>query len=89
MATQDQVMTALREVIDPEIGMNVVDLGLIREIHIAEHETEVRMILTTPFCPLAGWITEQVKQKTEKVTGKPARVTVLDEPWNPSMIKFA
>ncbi|MFQ6058148.1 MAG: metal-sulfur cluster assembly factor [Anaerolineae bacterium] len=87
MAKEQEIMTALRDVIDPEIGINVVDLGLIREIRVGGEETEIRMILTTPFCPLAGWITEQVRLKTESVVGGPAKVTLLDERWDPSMMQ--
>lgn len=89
MTKEQEIREALRDVIDPEIGMNVVQLGLIREIHVEEEETEVKMVLTTPFCPLAGWIVDQVRQKAESVTGGPVRVTLLDERWNPSMMEGA
>ena len=48
------VLDALRNVVDPEIGMNVVELALIKQILLGETESEVKMILTTPFCPYAG-----------------------------------
>jgi serine O-acetyltransferase len=86
--TEQMVMEALRPVIDPEIGLSVVDLGMIREVVIEEDAVEVKMVLTTPFCPLAGVITEQVRQAAAAVPGvKEAQVTLLDEPWDPSWMK--
>ncbi len=83
--TEEQIREALRPVIDPEIGMSVVDMGMIREVSIEEDSVEVKMVLTAPFCPLAGMITEQVRQAAAAVPGvKEAEVTLLDEPWDPS-----
>lgn len=81
------IRESLREVIDPEIGMNVVALGLIRNIESGEDETHVTMILTTPFCPMAGWIIDQVRQKAEDVVRHPVKVTLGDELWDPSMME--
>lgn len=79
---------ALRDVVDPEIGLNIVDLGLIRKIDFRPDETEVTMIMTTPFCPAAGWLIDQVRQRTAEVTGKPSKVTLGDEMWDPSMMEM-
>jgi len=88
MVTEQAILGALRPVIDPEIGMSVVDLGMIREILIEDSDVEVRMVLTAPFCPLAGLITEQVRRAAAGVPGvKEAKVTLLDEPWNPAWMK--
>lgn len=84
---ESAIRESLRDVIDPEIGMNVIDLGLIRNIEFDQNETRVTMILTTPFCPLAGWIMEQVRQKTEEVVKQPVRVNLGDELWDPSMME--
>jgi len=84
---ENAVRESLREVIDPEVGMNVVDLGLIRKIEFGEDETQITMILTTPFCPLAGWIIDQVRQKAEGVLNQPVKVTLGDELWDPSMME--
>jgi len=57
MPKEPEIREALRPVVDPEIGVSVVDLGMIREIVLAEDGTvEVKMVLTTPFCPLASMI---------------------------------
>lgn len=53
-ATELAILDALRSVVDPEIGMNVVELALIRQVLVGETESEVKMILTTPFCPYAA-----------------------------------
>lgn len=85
LPTEAQVREALRPVIDPEIGMSVVDMGMIREIIINGDQVEVRMTLTVPFCPLAGVITEQVRRAVASVEGvREVKVTLLDEPWRPT-----
>jgi len=48
---QEKVLNALQAVLDPEIGLSVIDLDLIREVVFANEEAEVKMVLTTPFCP--------------------------------------
>ena len=60
-ATELAILDALRAVVDPEIGMNVVELALIKQIVLGHDSTEVKMILTTPFCPYAGSMIQQVK----------------------------
>ena len=82
-AKEMAILDALRSVVDPEIGMNVVELALIKQIVLGENETEVKMILTTPFCPYAGSMIEQVKQETESVVDHPVKVTLLAERWDP------
>ncbi|HEY3334252.1 MAG TPA: iron-sulfur cluster assembly protein, partial [Candidatus Limnocylindrales bacterium] len=59
-ATELAILDALRAVVDPEIGMNVVELALIKQIILGPDTTEVKMILTTPFCPYAGAMIAQV-----------------------------
>lgn len=77
------IRQALKEVIDPEVGINVVDLGLIKEIVVNDNQVEVRMVLTTSACPLADYLVEQVRRKAESVAGIGAvEVTLLDEPWS-------
>ncbi len=84
MATEQEVREALAKVIDPHIGMSVVDMGMIREILVNEGQVEVRMVLTGPGCPLASYLVEQVRQAAEGVEGvDEATVILLDEPWRP------
>ena len=77
------VLDALRTVVDPEIGMNVVELALIKQVILGEEETEVKMILTTPFCPYAGSLIQQIKEAAEEAEGHEVKVTLLAERWDP------
>ena len=86
-ALEEQVKTALRNVFDPELGMNVIELGLIRKLDFQPDLTEITMLLTTPFCPYGPAMLEQVRRATEKATNKPARVTMAMEMWDPSMME--
>ena len=81
----DEVMTALYDIHDPEIGMSIVDLDLIKAVEIGADgaPTEIKMVLTTPFCPWAGELIQTVKTKTEEVVGPPVKVTLLAERWEP------
>ncbi|MGQ9466520.1 MAG: metal-sulfur cluster assembly factor [Anaerolineae bacterium] len=81
-----RIHEALKEVYDPEIGINVVDLGLVRNIEEVDGEVQITMILTAPFCPLAGMMLEQARQAAQAVTEKPVRVVMGMERWDPSMM---
>ena len=90
MARESELREALRNVVDPEINLDIVTLGLVREIRFdADADlTEVGMILTTPFCPYAGVLVQQTKDVVRQVTGGEARVTLLDEPrWSPDLME--
>ena len=82
-ATELAILDALRAVVDPEIGMNVVELALIKQIIQSPQQTEVKMILTTPFCPYAGAMIQQVKEQVETVVENDVKVTLLAERWDP------
>jgi metal-sulfur cluster biosynthetic enzyme len=82
-ATELAILDALRAVVDPEIGMNVVELALIRQVILGPGQTEIKMILTTPFCPWAGELIQTVKTKAEEVVGPPVKVTLLADRWEP------
>jgi metal-sulfur cluster biosynthetic enzyme len=82
-ATELAILDALRAVVDPEIGMNVVELALIKQIIQSPQQTEVKMILTTPFCPYAGSMIQQVKEQVETVVENDVKVTLLAERWDP------
>ena len=82
-ATELAILDALRAVVDPEIGMNVVELALIKQIITGPEQTEVKMILTTPFCPYAGSMIQQVKEQVESVVDNDVKVTLLAERWDP------
>lgn len=87
MITPEQVREALKGVHDPEIPVNIVDLGLIYDVTVSEaNEVVVTMTLTTPGCGMAHQIALQAKQAAAAVPGvKEAKVTVVWEPpWDPS-----
>lgn len=86
---EEELMEGLRAVIDPEIGLNVVELGLIRNIEV-EEETDsanLTMILTTPFCPYGPQLIEQVRMVGDKVMTGTVTVEIGTELWDPSMME--
>ena len=72
--------------VDPEIGLNVVELGLIREIEPVEESFKITMILTTPFCPYGPALIEQVRIAADTVADG-TQVEVGTELWDPSMME--
>ncbi len=85
LTREDEVRNALRTVIDPEVGIDVVDLGLIREIHVdpVTGAATVDLVLTTKGCPLVDYLTEQVRRRAASLPGiTSVEVRVLDEPWD-------
>lgn len=85
--TEESVREALRGVLDPELHLDVVALGLIREVNVEKSPAEVKMLLTTPFCPYGPWLVQQVKETAEHAAGKEAKVEVLPEQWHPEMME--
>jgi metal-sulfur cluster biosynthetic enzyme len=85
---EEEILESLREVIDPEIGLNVVELGLIRNLEIdADGNVRVVMIMTTPFCPYAPQLLEQVRIKAAQASGGEATVEMGTELWDPSLME--
>lgn len=86
MTTKEQVLEALKEVYDPEIPVNIVDLGLIYVVDIKEGGVvNIEMTLTAPGCPIGGYIASQVEEKIvslEGVNGANVEI-VFDPPWSP------
>ena len=80
------VRSVLETVMDPELGLSVIDLGLIREVHFLDGKTLVRMMLTTPFCPYAPQMMADVKQATESAVPQPAEVEIMPDAWSPDMM---
>lgn len=80
------VRASLETVMDPELGLSVIDLGLIREIHFLTGKTLVRMMLTTPFCPYAPQMMTDVKNATESAVPQSAEVELLADAWSPDMM---
>ena len=81
------IRAALETVMDPEIGLSVIDLGLIREVRFLDPpRTLVRMMLTTPFCPYAPQLVEEVKQATMSVVAQECEVELMPDPWSPDLM---
>ena len=87
IVTEEVVREALRGVLDPELHLDVVTLGLIREIDLEPSPSEVKMLLTTPFCPYGPWMVQQVKETAEGAVGGEVKVEVLAEQWDPEMME--
>ncbi|MGB8647742.1 MAG: iron-sulfur cluster assembly protein [Anaerolineae bacterium] len=86
-SVEEQMKGALRQIYDPEIGLEVIQLGLIREINLKSDPAEVKMMLTTPFCPYGGWLIQQIKDVSESIAGKPIKVIVLPDLWDPNLME--
>jgi metal-sulfur cluster biosynthetic enzyme len=69
ISNQDKITIALHEVVDPEVGVNIVDLGLIYNIQVHERRIDVRMTMTTPACPLHSSISAEVKAVIQRHLG--------------------
>ncbi|WEL23079.1 metal-sulfur cluster assembly factor [Candidatus Nanohalovita haloferacivicina] len=88
MVTEEDVRNQLKEVMDPELDINIVDLGLIYEVDVDdEGHVDILMTLTTPGCPLHGVFDEMVKRevgKIEEVDERDIEVELTFEPrWSP------
>ena len=86
---EERVIAALRGVFDPEIPVNIYELGLIYRLEIdAENFVKVQMTLTSPGCPVAGSLPPEIEAKIKGVPGvKDAKVEVVwDPPWDKSMM---
>ena len=88
MITKEQVYEALQECYDPEIPVNIVDLGLVYDVEIDGGKVAVKMTLTAPGCGMGTMIAADAKQRIMALEGvEDASVDLVwDPPWNPSMI---
>ena len=89
LLTKDAIRAALQEVIDPEVGVNVFDLGLIYEVWVGGGTVRVKMTMTTPACPMGTYITDSAKNSLRAMAPNISDVQVhlvWDPPWNPTMM---
>lgn len=86
---EEELIESLRSVIDPEIGMNIVELGLVRNLEVDEpaDRAKITMILTTPFCPYGPQLIEQVRLVGNQVMLAGVQVEIGTELWDPSMME--
>jgi len=85
MVTKQDVMKVLKECLDPEIGINVIDLGFIYGVKVDKNKVHIKMTLTTPGCPMHSFIVEDIRNKVNKLKGvKEVNVELVwDPPWTP------
>ncbi|MBX8631522.1 MAG: DUF59 domain-containing protein [Thermoplasmata archaeon] len=85
MPTEEEVLEVLKECYDPEIPINIVDLGLVYNVSIEDGKVSVTMTLTAPGCPVSGMLKEDVTSKLLSIEGvKEANVDIVWEPvWTP------
>jgi metal-sulfur cluster biosynthetic enzyme len=81
---EKRVREALKTVIDPELRINIVDLGLVYDVREEAGEVEVEMTLTSPGCPLGGIIDEEIKKAVKKVKG--VKKVVVELTWDPPWV---
>ena len=87
MPTEEAIRNALRSVIDPEVGLNVIDLGLVYGIDVAPGRVRVAMTMTTPACPMGSMITEDAREAIRDIAPDGADIVVdlvWDPPWSPA-----
>ena len=95
MVTEEDVYEALEEVIDPELGLDFVSLGLVYDVDIQDSDVFVTFTLTTPACPIGPQVTEQMREFVGDLDGVSDvhPKMVFDPPWSPEMMtedaKFA
>jgi len=85
---EDKVRNSLKKVLDPELRINIVDLGLVYDVREEGGEVEVEMTLTSPGCPLASVIDKDVKKVVMKIKGvkKVTLELIWDPPWTAEMM---
>lgn len=83
----DLLKKGFSEITDPEIGYNIIQLGLIRNVKIDDEGAIVKMILTTPFCPYGPAMIESTRQKAEQVLELPVGIDFGMDAWDFSMME--
>jgi metal-sulfur cluster biosynthetic enzyme len=83
----EDVRAKLSEVVDPEIGMNIIQLGLIRDVSIDGQTARLKMILTTPFCPYGPAMVDMTRQKAQDGLKMPVTVEMGMDVWDFSMME--
>lgn len=89
MPTEEDVLSVLRSVIDPEVGMNIVELGLVYNVDITDRKLQVDITMTTPACPMIEMILEDAHATLKALAPKDAEIElnlVWEPPWSPDMM---
>ncbi len=83
----EPVRAKLSEVVDPEIGMSIIQLGLVRDVSIEDGIAHMKMVLTTPFCPYGPALIEMTRQKAVEALNKPVTIEMLADQWDFGMME--
>ena len=83
----ESLTNSLREIIDPEIGLNIIQLGLVRDVKMDGESAILNMILTTPFCPYGPAMLETTRQKAEEALKVPTHIDLGMDMWDFSMME--
>ena len=89
---EESIRTALKSVLDPEVGVNIVDLGLVYEVSIRPEEVYIQLTMTSPACPLHGVITRDMDKAVRQAYPDLGEMTielVWDPPWSPDLMSAA
>ena len=91
MEVKDKIIDEIRKIYDPELPVNIYDLGLIYDVKINDRKAEIKMTLTTPNCPVAESLPKEVKEGAMQVDGidEVDLQLVWDPPWNKDMMSDA
>ena len=81
------VEEGLSEITDPELGLDIIQLGLVRNVSMEEDHAVVTMILTTPYCPYGPSMLESTRKKAEAILNIETRITYGSETWDPTMME--
>ncbi len=77
----------LREVVDPELGLNIIELGLVREVELDNEQANITMILTTPFCPYGPALLEAARSKAQEAVDLPVYIEMGTQMWDFSFME--
>ena len=85
--TCEKLRQALRDIKDPELGLDIIQLGMVRDVEIKSDLVNIKMILTTPFCPFGPSMLDAAKKKAVESLGIPVQIEMTDEVWDMSMME--
>lgn len=83
----DELEEALSKILDPELGLSILQLGLVRNVEMKEDHALITMILTTPFCPYGPSMLERTRRTAENVLQMQTKINYGRETWDPTMME--
>lgn len=90
MIKEEAVIEGLKKCYDPEIPVNIYDLGLIYKLEIKDNDVNILMTLTSPFCPVIDYLLDQIKEEIKKRGAENVNIDLtFDPPWNKDMMSEA